>query len=93
MATGSLLGLVVIVVVFLLAVVMAALLLAGKFAKKKAVPVYVDDDPRDNIMPYHDEGTLSHSYVSTEEKAGKRADSFFKIKFKLVLQIKKQSRK
>eukprot|EP00794_Sanderia_malayensis_P018890 gene18890-20792_t len=55
MATGSLLGLVVIVVVFLLAVVLAALLLARKFAKK-TVPVYVDDDPHDNIMPYHDEG-------------------------------------
>ena len=46
----------VLLVVFLLVLVLAALMLASKFAGKKAVPVYVDDDPRDNIMPYHDEG-------------------------------------
>ena len=48
----------VLLVVFLLALVLIALLLAGKLAAKKKVPVYVDDDPRDNIMPYHDEGKL-----------------------------------
>ena len=46
----------VLLVVFLLALVLVALLLAGKLGRKKKVPVYLDDEPRDNIMPYYDEG-------------------------------------
>ena len=49
----------VLLVVFLLALVLVALLLAGRLGRKKKVPVYVDDEPRDNIMPYYDEGMPS----------------------------------
>ena len=52
----------VLLVVFLLALVIVALLLAGKLGRKKKVPVYIDDEPRDNIMPYYDEGLSIPSY-------------------------------
>ena len=49
----------ILLVVFLLALVVLALLLAGRLGRKKKVPVYIDDEPRDNIMPYYDEGMPS----------------------------------
>ena len=55
MASNSFIIIGCILAIFLLVLVLAALLVAGKL-RKKTVPVYIDDDPRDNIMPYHDEG-------------------------------------
>ena len=55
-------GTIIVLVVFLLALIIVALLLAGKLGRKKKVPVYIDDEPRDNIMPYYDEGLSIPSF-------------------------------
>ena len=47
----------VLLVIFLLALILISLLLAGKLRKKK-VYIHLDDDMKDNIMPYNDEGKL-----------------------------------
>jgi hypothetical protein len=33
-----------------------SLFMAGVFKKKEAIPIYLDEDGKDNIMPYYDEG-------------------------------------
>ena len=45
----------ILLVIFLLALIFIALLLAGRMGGKK-VPLYVEGNTRDNIMPYSDEG-------------------------------------
>ena len=48
--------LVVLVLAFLLVLVLVALAVSNLTKKNKAIPIYVDESGRDNIMPYNDEG-------------------------------------
>jgi len=51
--------LVVLVLAFLLVLVLVALAMANlSKGKGKAIPIYVDENGKDNIMPYNDEGML-----------------------------------
>ena len=57
MGSNGMMILVVLVLAFLLVLVLVALAVPTLSKKNKAIPIYVDESGRDNIMPYNDEGT------------------------------------
>ena len=56
LGSNGMMILVVLVLAFLLVLVLVALAVANLSKKNKAIPIYVDDNGRENIMPYNDEG-------------------------------------
>ena len=56
MGSNGMMILIVLVLAFLLVLVLVALAVSNLSKKNKAIPIYVDESGRDNIMPYNDEG-------------------------------------
>ena len=56
MGSNGMMILIVLVLAFLLVLVLVALFMAALNKKNKAIPIYVDEDGQNNIMPYNDEG-------------------------------------
>lgn len=56
LGTNGMMILVVLVLAFLLVLMILALFMANFQKKHKAIPIYVDENGRENIMPYNDEG-------------------------------------
>lgn len=67
MGSSGMMILVVLVLAFMLVLLLLALFIANFQKKHKAIPIYVDENGRENIMPYNDEGLFLFCSTTRED--------------------------